>query len=642
MRSLFGYASGMLLVLGAFIALPARAQMSELSLTTLRLDDLEAFNSPASSWQVAGSVYADRRAEWNLAMEQGTGILVNKPVDGGGQNLSTKWEHGDIELSLDFMMSKGSDSGLFLQGRYEVQLAGREGGKPPTYAASGGIYPKKPDSEGYQGHAPRMNVGRAPGLWQHLRVVFKAPEFNSKGKKTENARFVKVVLNGVVIHRDVEVTGATKGAPFQEESPTGPLVLQGTGGPLAVRKIRYKRFGEKRVTLKDLSYEYYEGKFSGPGPGENPAVWTGPYEGVYYEADFEGVPDSLEVQREGSTETLTQEVALRSDDFGLEFSGLMEIPQTGTYFFKPEAAGAARLVIGGSRVADSDEAKEGTIDLEAGAHPFTFTYTKSQKGGPALALHVEGPNMPRHELTELESMPDRQHLDPILVEPSGSTDLIRGFAKHGETLRKHAIFVGGAEGIHYSYDLRRAALLKVWKGQFVNMGFVWQGRGRQRGSKHSLAHPHPQGSVVRRSGKPSVAFLDSKTAPWPDSLTAQAGYQFEGYTLDDGGRPVYMYQLGDINVHDRISVNVEERGFTRKLAFVGPSEEDIWVRLASAERIDQLPEGSYAINDRSYYLDIEERGRARLVLRTMGDQEELLVHLSLDSDRTALKYSTIW
>lgn len=70
-------------------------------------------------------------------------------------------------------------------------------------------------------------------------MIFRAPRFDATGKKLENARFVKVVLNGRVIHQDVEVTGPTRAATYENEAETsqGPLMLQGDHGPVAYRNI---------------------------------------------------------------------------------------------------------------------------------------------------------------------------------------------------------------------------------------------------------------------------------------------------------------------------------------------------------------------------------------------------------------------
>ncbi|MEK7676891.1 MAG: family 16 glycoside hydrolase [Verrucomicrobiota bacterium] len=71
--------------------------------------------------------------------------------------------------------------------------------------------------------------------------MFRAPRFDASGKKVENARFVKVTHNGRVIHENVELTGPTRAATYEnDEKPTGPLMLQGDHGPVAYRNLQLK------------------------------------------------------------------------------------------------------------------------------------------------------------------------------------------------------------------------------------------------------------------------------------------------------------------------------------------------------------------------------------------------------------------
>jgi hypothetical protein len=72
-------------------------------------------------------------------------------------------------------------------------------------------------------------------------VVFRAPHFDENGIKVENARFEKVVLNGTIVHENVEVTGPTRAATFENEKNVGPLMIQGDHGPVAYRNIRIKK-----------------------------------------------------------------------------------------------------------------------------------------------------------------------------------------------------------------------------------------------------------------------------------------------------------------------------------------------------------------------------------------------------------------
>ena len=71
-------------------------------------------------------------------------------------------------------------------------------------------------------------------------MTFRAPCFDGLGKKTANACFVKVVHNGKVIHENVEVTGPTRAAMYEDEKPTGPIMLQGDHGPVAYRSVRVR------------------------------------------------------------------------------------------------------------------------------------------------------------------------------------------------------------------------------------------------------------------------------------------------------------------------------------------------------------------------------------------------------------------
>ena len=260
------------LYLTSFIALgcvlsasPAIAQ-SRLPLTTLPLESMREFRAVGPNWQIVGGVDSDRDMRWSLDTSPGSGILVNKPEEDANDNLFTTWEHGDIELELDFMMPKGSNSGIYLQGRYEVQLLDSWGVKDPKFGDCGGIYERWDNSrpeghQGYEGRPPRINASRAPGLWQHYKIIFYAPRFDDEGNKIANARFVRVEHNGVVIHENVEVTGSTRAAAFDDEQPMGPLMIQGDHGPVAFRNIRYKHYGQEHVRLDDLRYRFYEGRF---------------------------------------------------------------------------------------------------------------------------------------------------------------------------------------------------------------------------------------------------------------------------------------------------------------------------------------------------------------------------------------------
>ena len=127
------------------------------------------------------------------------------------------------------MVPKGSNSGIYLMGEYEVQVLDSFGKKRVGRGDMGGIY---------GANAPRVNAASEPGTWQKYIIEFQAPCFDAEGNKTANARFIKVTLNGQVLHEDVEMQKQTPGGVTGREHPTGPLMFQGNHGAVAYRNIR--------------------------------------------------------------------------------------------------------------------------------------------------------------------------------------------------------------------------------------------------------------------------------------------------------------------------------------------------------------------------------------------------------------------
>jgi len=218
------------------------AQTNVVTANTISLNDLSSFRNTGKSWQLAADVNADLNKTNLLTTSKGTGILVNLPdKKNHGADLFTTTEHGDAELELDYLLAKGSNSGIYLQGNYELQLLDSWGVKNPKAGDNGAIYERWNDSKpegqkGYEGYAPRQNASKAPGLWQHLKVSFQAPKFDASGKKIANARMLRVELNGVTVQEDVELLGPTRGAMGVEKA-TGPLRIQGDHGAVAFRNI---------------------------------------------------------------------------------------------------------------------------------------------------------------------------------------------------------------------------------------------------------------------------------------------------------------------------------------------------------------------------------------------------------------------
>jgi hypothetical protein len=200
-------------------------------------NDLSGWRMPMGTWSAVENVVVDPANLKAFLAKPGAGVLLNSA---GGKTVDalTEGEFGDCELRLEFCVPKGSNSGVYIMGRYEVQIFDSFGKKEVTSSDCGGIYERWKDNRGYEGHAPKVNASRPPGEWQSFEITFHAPRFDASGRKIENARFVKVLLNGQVVQENVEVTGPTRSARFHDEKPVGPLMLQGDHGPVALRNIR--------------------------------------------------------------------------------------------------------------------------------------------------------------------------------------------------------------------------------------------------------------------------------------------------------------------------------------------------------------------------------------------------------------------
>ncbi len=168
----------------------------------------------------------------------GEGVLLSA----GDSDLYTREEFQDVEVKLEFLVPEGSNSGVKLNGHYEIQIRDSYGKEDLTADDLGGVYPRAEMRPSYhfldEGSPASENAARRPGEWQTLELKFIAPRFDAAGKKIANARFVEVILNGKTIQKDVELKSPTGHAWDEvDETPRGPLMLQGDHGPVAFRNI---------------------------------------------------------------------------------------------------------------------------------------------------------------------------------------------------------------------------------------------------------------------------------------------------------------------------------------------------------------------------------------------------------------------
>lgn len=151
-----------------------------------------------------------------------------------GGNIRTRQAFGDCQLHVEFWLPLMADatgqaranSGVYLQGRYEVQVLDSYGLK------SGG------DDCGaiYGVAAPTVNACRPPRQWQSYDIIFRAPKFDDKGEMTDKARMT-VLHNGVLIHENVELSAITTASTPGDPKAPGPVMLQDHGNAVRYRNI---------------------------------------------------------------------------------------------------------------------------------------------------------------------------------------------------------------------------------------------------------------------------------------------------------------------------------------------------------------------------------------------------------------------
>jgi hypothetical protein len=201
------------------------------------------FFRPVSDWQGVAEVSAVAEKREIKAAGEG-GILIN----GATKNskipyLITKAEYGDVRVEMEFMVPKESNSGVYLMGRYEVQIFDSFGIEALDFGDLGGIYQcwddaKPPRETGYGGNAPKHNAAKAPGEWQTLDITFRAPKLDAAGNITTPPLFEKVLVNGQLVQENVSVPAPTRSSPLTGAAVKGPIALQGDHGPIAIRSLR--------------------------------------------------------------------------------------------------------------------------------------------------------------------------------------------------------------------------------------------------------------------------------------------------------------------------------------------------------------------------------------------------------------------
>ena len=608
----------------------------------IKLDNLDGFKAQAGNWQIVGDVIVNRHIDVHhqpteaqhskkkrkrkkkknvveppkaIKSIPGTGILLNINDKEKNDALVTNWEHGDLILELEVLLPKGSNSGLYFQGRYELQIKDSWGVKTPLGSDMGGFHNnwEKDEDKIFRGIPPTSNASKAPGLWQKYKVHFQAPRFNKTGKKVSNAKFISVELNGVRIHSNVEVPTYTGGPIEKNEVAKGPLLIQGNHGPVAIRNFKYQLLKESSVSLTSLSQIIYKGNFKGLDElNENTKVSSGKANKI----------DILSVGEE--------------DQYGVKYAGNLNVEEEDDYTFSVGYTGGVKLIVDDNELIENNSSSDQgvikkTVKLSKGIHSFVLINVKSAAWrAPKLGLSIKSKSTnPKDFHTYNSYPPNINTVSPIFVQPDSKPRLLRAFVSFKDDGKRlsHTIGVGTPEGVNYVYDLGAGNLVGVWRGDFVDATPMWHSRGD--GSFK------PKGAVQWTFLNQSIAQLSSLDEAFPET-GMPPNFVSKGYTIEKTTRlPVFKYRYKDVDIENKVTPDSRNNYVINTIQFSKSGLTNWYCKLASGV-VKKLPDGSYLVENQQYYIKVLS-GQVPMVRKVNGETE-----LIIPVDGSNVKYEIIW
>jgi hypothetical protein len=165
------------------------------------------FDAAKPSMDAWGVQHAGRPMNWSIV----EGLMVNEPP---ANNLVSKEKFSDFKLEAEYRLLATSNSGIYLRGRYEMQVFD-DAGQPPAITGHMSIYGRK---------APDTNASLPPGEWQRVEIILVGNR-------------VTITLNGTRVQDNAAIEGITGGALDTNELTPGPVMIQGDHKLVAFRKI---------------------------------------------------------------------------------------------------------------------------------------------------------------------------------------------------------------------------------------------------------------------------------------------------------------------------------------------------------------------------------------------------------------------
>ncbi|MDQ2078208.1 family 16 glycoside hydrolase [Marinimicrobium sp. ABcell2] len=521
---------------------------------------LLALFKPNANWHLVEDVTADGDALRTTRGENNT-IAVNGEDWADSGYLETHVNVGDSLVRMEFLLPEGSSAGLYLLGRYEVSLADSYGETELEPSDMGGLAHRwNPNQEipEFDGVAPASNAANPAGEWQTVEVEFRAPRYDDAGAKTDNALLLSVTVNGEQVQYKTIATGFTRDPIRNWEQPSGPMMIRGDRGPIAIRNFEVRRadFGEVEVPAT-----------SGESTNRDELV------------DF--VAQGQQLYRALGCVTCH---AVQKDDtavrLGPNLFGLFTLPPRDREVAVGD--GGDRFVIQADRSYLHRSIRDASAELpvrESGERKGEVYPDDMPSYGEDMVSDNEIDAIGAY-LQTLNDLPNQGPVK-VLVQEGGPeqydplldgmqflvTDRVRMQRGPMRGLSGRSIHVGQPNGINYSFDPRVLGIARVWQGGFLNMSGELSGRGGSAlrtgfetreidlaGEEALFAPLNAQGELIDFSFK-EAKFQDFdriEQALYSDTdhleKLAAVNAQFLGYernSRDPEAAPSFNYRVGD-------------------------------------------------------------------------------------------------
>ncbi|GAB4000965.1 hypothetical protein GCM10028807_55680 [Spirosoma daeguense] len=531
-----------------------------------------------TGWELAGSISPTADAT-SLRPKSGNSLLV-----GSTEPLTLATPTDDFRMHVDVLMTANADVTLTLPTGQAIRLAGSQ---------------------------ESARLLKAPGLWQSVDIWYKV----NAGKGSSVLE--KFAINGITVRESQILTNNKK----------GPLMLSTKSGSVAIRNLGFRTMSPRNV-----------------------AKWTAPLNYTIVEGGYILDPKyaaQKKVLKQDTVGTLNYEVSYgQPRQYSIFFTGKLNIFEAGTYQLELNQGGAGALWVDGKELIpvnhlELGQPATGTTTLSAGSHDIRVYFSRSWFR-PGLGLFISLADTRPQPLHAPASLPEPDAVALVSVNPDYSSpqdkiQRIRSFVQlPGEkTKRTHSLSVGAPTGIHYTLDLNQMALLQVWKGDFANVTEMWY----ERGEPQLLS---PLGTLVRTSPQTPLMVLQNEAAAWPDSVDENT-LRYVGMTVDKQGQPTTQYKLAGLTVTDAIQTSQDAtsgNALVRTLTLNGSTNGTPYCRVAAATSVEEVAKGLYAINDRSYYVRIEPKAKAKI--RQSNTKQELLLPVDLKNGAASVQYSIIF